>query len=106
MIKSKVSDFKLGWFVGNFEPSLLKSPDFEICVKYFSKGDTEERHYQRVATEITVLVKGEARIGDAYLSAGDIIQIEPFEVADFEALSEVALVAIKFPSIPSDKVVV
>ena len=100
----KLSDMRLGWFIGNFEPVVHKSEHFEASVKYFKMGDTEPRHFQRIATEITVIISGKARMNEYYLEAGDIITIEPNEAADFEALSEVSLIAIKFPSIPSDKV--
>jgi hypothetical protein len=43
-------------------------------------------------------------MGDHTLSAGDIILLEPFEIADFEALTDVSLVALKTPSLPADKV--
>jgi hypothetical protein len=106
MLKKTLNDFKLGWVVGNFEPSLIKTKDFEVCVKYFTKGEVEPAHYQRIATEITIMVSGEAILGDLHVVAGDVIQIDPLEVAAFEALSDVALVAIKYPSIPEDKVVI
>ena len=96
---------KLGWFVGNFEPVAHQTKQFEASVKFFKQGDTEPRHYQKIATEITVIVSGEARLNDLVVSGGDIITIFPNEAADFEALTDVALVAIKFPSIPSDKVI-
>ena len=100
----KLVDMRLGWFIGNFTPSVHKSEHFEVSVKYFKSGDTEPRHYQKTATEITVIISGEARIDGLYLKQGDIVTIEANESADFEALSDVSLVAIKFPSIPSDKV--
>ena len=95
-----------GWFIGNFMPSIHKTEDFEICVKKYDLGATEPKHYQKVATEITVIISGQARIGENYLKEGDAITIEPFEALDFEAITNVTLVAVKFPSIPDDKVVV
>ena len=100
----KLVDMRLGWFIGNFTPSVYKSEHFEASVKYFKPGDREPRHYQKIATEITGIISGEARIDGLHLGPGDIITIEPNESADFEAISDVSLVAIKFPSIPSDKV--
>ena len=101
---NRIEDFKLGWLIGNFEPSLHRTQDFEIGFKTFSAGEKEPDHYQKIATEITLIVSGEAIIGESRVSAGDVIEIPPLEVAGFEAITEVSLVAIKFPSIPSDKV--
>jgi hypothetical protein len=100
----KLAEMTGGWFAGNFEPSILKSEHFEACVKHYLKGSTEPSHYQLTAFEVTVIVSGTARMGDQTLTAGDIILLEPFEIADFEALTDVSLVALKTPSLPADKV--
>jgi quercetin dioxygenase-like cupin family protein len=101
---TKLADMRLGWFIGDFEPVVHRTSDFEASVKYFKIGESEPRHYQRVATEITVIITGTAKIENYMLGPGDIITIEPNEPADFIAITDVALIAIKFPSIPSDKV--
>lgn len=93
-----------GWFIGNFTPSVVKTSDFEVCVKNYAMGVREPAHYQLTATEVTVIIQGKARMGSQVLNAGDIVTLAPFEVADFEALTDVALVAVKFPSLPADKV--
>ena len=100
----KLADMRLGWFIGDFMPVVHQTEHFEASVKYFKTGDREPRHYQRIATEITVIVSGKARMNEIFLQAGDIVTIEPNETADFEALTDVSLIAIKFPSIPADKV--
>ena len=53
--------------------------------------------------EVTLIVSGQARMGNEMLNPDDIILIEPGEKYDFEALTDVVLVAIKTPSIPNDK---
>ena len=103
---SRIDDYKLGWFVGNFEPTILASSEFEIGVKFFHKGDTEPFQFQKSSVELTVIVSGFVRIGNLNLSQGDILKIEPGEIANFEALSDGALVCVKSPSNPADKVVV
>ena len=92
-----------GWFLGAFSPSLLHTNDFEVCVKRYRKGDVEPVHYQLTATEFTYVISGLCRIGNVELEADDIIEIPPLASADFEALSDVVLVAVKTPSQPDDK---
>ena len=104
MQKFHLSDFTAGWVVGNFSPSAASSEHFEFGVKHFLSGETEPRHYQRIARELSVVVSGECQIGDFYLSAGDVLLIDPGEVAGFEAFSDCAIAVIKWPSLPSDKV--
>jgi mannose-6-phosphate isomerase-like protein (cupin superfamily) len=100
----KLSDMKLGWFVGDFHPSVFQTEAFEVAFKEYAAGETEPFHYQSTALEITLITSGKARMGSEFVSKGDIITIRPLESVDFEALSDVTLLAIKMPSIPSDKV--
>ena len=101
---ARLSEFTNGWFLGNFNPSLFKSEDFEVCVKNFKKGDVEAAHFQKVATEVTVVLSGSVRMGDHILQVDDILTIYKGEVCDFEALSDCKVLGIKFPSLPEDKV--
>jgi len=101
---AKLSEFTNGWFLGNFNPSLFKNEDFEVCVKNCKKGDVEAAHFQRVATEVTVVLSGTVRMGDHILQVDDILTIYKDEVCDFEALSDCKVLGIKFPSLPEDKV--
>ena len=100
----RIENFTGGWFAGNFSPTLLKTEHFETCVKWFAMGDSEPSHFQVTATEITVVIEGRCLIGSVELVKGDIAVIHPGEVADFVALSDGALVALKSPSLPTDKV--
>ena len=92
--------------MGNFNPTLHFTSDFEVGVKFFNAGDIEPAHKQILATEITIVIDGVIRLGQNTYTRGDIIEIPPQEVADFESLSPSSLVCIKFPSLPNDKVVI
>jgi len=98
-----IEDFVGGWFIGNFEPTLLSNKYFEISVKRFKQGDVEPIHYQLEAIEFTVIISGSCRIGNLVLGPNEILQVDPFEAVDFEALTDVVLVAVKTPSLPRDK---
>ena len=104
MDKRSTGDLIGGWFVGNFDPALFKNPHLEVGVKFFKAGETGLSHKQILATEITVISEGHVRIGDIVLQAGEMLIIHPGEYADFEALTDGSLTCVKFPSIPSDKV--
>ena len=103
MKRAHLDDMVRGWFVGDFEPTLLATQDVEVGVKRFAQGDLEERHHHRIATEISAVVSGELRMNDERLSAGDIIVMEPGESTDFEALTDVTLVVVKVPGAKDDK---
>lgn len=100
---AKLEDMVKGWFVGNFDPTLLKTNDVEVAVKEYKKGDYEEKHYHKIATEITVIVSGRVKMNGVVYSKGDIIVTEPNEATDFEALEDTVNTVVKYPGANDDK---
>jgi len=103
---SKLSDMKGGWFVGNFEPSLIKTNDCEVAYKTYTKGTKEQAHYHKVATEITVITKGKVKMFDRVFEEGDIVIVEPGDITSFEALEDAGNVVVKYPGANKDKYLV
>jgi hypothetical protein len=95
-----------GWFCGDFEPTVYRTKDFEVCYKQHTAGEVWDKHYHAVSTEINYLIRGEMRINDQDLHAPMVFVIEPMEVADPTFFTDVELIVIKVPSLPSDKIVV
>ena len=92
-----------GWFIGNFAPSVCQTDHFEVAVKKYKSGDYESAHFHKVATEITVIAKGKVRMNKIEYSDGAIIVINPNEVTDFFAITDVITTVVKFPSVANDK---
>ena len=106
MKTARLEDMVKGWFIGNFTPSLLQTNDVEVAVKTYKKGDFEGRHYHKIATEFTVIVRGSCRMNDKIYKAGDIVVMEPNEATDFEALEDNTVnVVVKMPGANNDKYV-
>jgi quercetin dioxygenase-like cupin family protein len=105
MRSSKLSDMKNGWFIGDFDPTLIKTREVEVAIKHYKKGDSEDRHYHKIATEITVIVSGRVKMNNIEYQSGDIIIIEPYESTDFEALEDTVNTVVKFPGASDDKYV-
>jgi hypothetical protein len=101
----RLDDMQGGWFVGDFEPSALRTGAAEVALKSYRAGDVEGVHWQGTATEVTLIVSGTAMLGDRRVDAGDIVVLGPGldEAAGFQALTDVLLVAVKTPSLPDDK---
>jgi quercetin dioxygenase-like cupin family protein len=103
MKSARLEDMVKGWFVGKFEPTLLSTTDCEVAVKSYKKGDKEESHYHKIATEITVILQGRARMAGREWSDGDIVLLSPGEETDFEALTDLVTVVVKHPGASNDK---
>jgi quercetin dioxygenase-like cupin family protein len=92
-----------GWFIGDFEPCVVRSKEVEVGVKTYRKGDSEGRHVHKVASEVTLILNGQVRMNDRVLSSGDIVLLEAGVDTDFEALTDVITVVVKLPSVMGDK---
>lgn len=103
MKTAKLDQMVKGWFIGNFEPSILKSKHFEVAVKHYKSGDKEECHVHKVGTEITLIVQGRVKMNNIEYATGDIILLNPGEDSDFEALTDTINVVVKTPSVQDDK---
>ena len=104
MEKARLKDFPGGWIVGHFSPSVLRSDDVEVAIKFYKAGETEPEHFQETATEITVVLKGRCMLNGELLAAGDLLSVPPAISGSFEALTDVQIVAIKSPSLAGDKI--
>jgi quercetin dioxygenase-like cupin family protein len=103
MKKANLNKMKKGWFIGNFEPTLIPTTDVEVAVKEYRAGDYEARHFHKIATEITVIVSGKVRMNGIEFGKGDIIVIEPNESTDFEVLEDTTTTVVKYPGAENDK---
>jgi quercetin dioxygenase-like cupin family protein len=103
MKKFRIEDMKGGWFLGDFEPSVLKTKDFEVGYKYHPAGEKWDVHYHKEAEEITFLLRGRMKIQDQELVSGDIFVIPKWEVADPVFLEDCEVIVIKTPSVIGDK---
>jgi len=103
---ANLNEMVKGWFVGNFEPTLYRTNDVEVAVKFYNEGDFEESHYHKIATEITVIVSGAVKINGVRYRTGDIIVLDPFDITDFKAVSDSVTVVVKIPGANNDKFLV
>lgn len=101
--RHKLDEFTRGWFVGNFSPTLLPSDAVEVAVQRYNAGAHEPRHVHKIATELTLVVSGLARMNGEEVNAGEIIRVPPGTATDFEAVTDVTTVVVKMPCVKGDK---
>ena len=103
MHNAHLQDMVRGWFVGDFQPTALVTDKAEVGVKHYPAGAKEERHHHRMATEVTLILSGAARMNGVIYNEGAIIVVEPNESTDFEALEDTVTVVVKVPGAKNDK---
>jgi hypothetical protein len=102
MKKERLENFFKGWFVGNFEPSLLKA-DFEVGVAKHTAGEFHQDHFHKKSLEINVVLEGRMKINGEEFGPGDIFILYPYEVSQAEFLTDVTIVIVRDKSDSSDK---
>lgn len=100
---AKLDNMVKGWFVGNFAPTVYRTNAAEVAVKSYKAGDYEIAHYHKVATEITVIISGIVRMNGVEYTTGDIVVLEPNEVAEFLAITDAINAVVKIPGVNHDK---
>jgi quercetin dioxygenase-like cupin family protein len=103
MKSANLQDMVGGWFVGGFSPVAFKTTGCEVAVKKYIAGAREAAHYHAIATEVTLIISGRVRMCGQEWADGSIIIIEPNDVTDFEALTDVVSVVVKVPGVLNDK---
>lgn len=103
MKKHHLEDMFRGWFVGSFSPTALHTGACEVACKRYRAGDREDRHFHKVATEVTLVLEGRVAMNGIHWNAGDIIVVEPNEAVEFEALDDAVTVVVKVPGASDDK---
>ena len=103
MKKYKLQDMHRGWLIGDFEPSVLQTQNFEVGVLTHKKGEHWDEHYHKIATEINVLIEGSMTVNGIHIEVGDIFIIKPNESSAPVFLEDCKVLCVKTPSVIGDK---
>ena len=98
-----IKDMIGGWFIGDFEPSVLRTKEFEVGIKTHPKGEILDVHYHKIAVEYNVLIKGSMTVNGKPIQEGDIFILDRNEVVRPEFLEDCTIVSVKTPSVIGDK---
>lgn len=94
---------KGGWFIGNFEPTVFKTNDFEVSYKLHHKGEEWPKHHHKISEEINFLIRGKMLINNVLIENGKIFVIERNESVKPVFLEDCELIVVKVPSSKNDK---
>lgn len=91
-----------GWFIGDFDNAVYRTKEFEVNYQKNSRGPTPS-HTHKIIHEIQLVISGKMLVNGEIFLPGDICMLEPGDISQIEYLEDTETVAIKTPSIPSDK---
>ena len=95
----------LGWFVGKFNPALIKSEEFEFGYKRIAKNTKPDYHYHKLKTEYTILIEGEiyCESTSTLIKPISCIKMNPNEKNDQFFTKDSLILIINSPSVMNDK---
>lgn len=95
--------FYRGWFIGDFEPSIYKTKDFEVALITHYQDENCPEHTHKIATEYNLLVKGKITVNGKLVQENQIFVVLPNESTKVEFLTDCKILCIKTPSVIGDK---
>ncbi len=102
----KLEDYLRGWIIGNFNPSIYKTSQYEIGLLTHAKDEKWEFHYHKNMTEINILISGHFLLNNIPISAGTVFIINKNVIACPKFLETCKILCIKIPSMPGDKTII
>lgn len=103
---ASTNDMTRGWFIGNFEPSILKTDKFEIGVLHHKAGEKWPFHIHDESVEYNALISGSMNLNGTIYNSGDFFLFDKGHPAVPIFLTDCIVVCVKVPSAPSDKRVI
>lgn len=101
-----LNNFTRGWIVGDFNPSVFSLKDVEVAIKRYKAGDKEQKHYHKLADEMTIIISGTVTMNGVTLSTDDVVVIDKGEATDFVAITDAVTCVVKVPFARNDKYLV
>ncbi len=95
----KIGEMRNGWFIGDFESSLFKTPVVDVGVRYYKAGEEIAEYCHKLATEFLVIVEGEAEVAGKRYKRGDIVIVEPEVNIGFIAITDVSIAVVRIPGV-------
>lgn len=100
---TNIEKMKRGWMIGDFEPSILRTKDFEVGILTHKKGEFWAAHFHKESEEYNLLLDGKMKINGVLIEPGTIFILEKNEIAKPEFLEDCRVLVVKVPSLPGDK---
>ena len=100
------NDYVRGWLIGDFEPNIKKTKDYEIGILQHKKDEKWAFHYHYKTTEINILLSGEMLINNISVLKNTLFIFEKDMISCPLFLTDCIVLCIKIPSLPNDKIII
>ncbi|MBR3516852.1 MAG: hypothetical protein IKO10_11110 [Lachnospiraceae bacterium] len=98
----RIDDMHLGFFVGDFEPTVFRTNAVEMAIKQIAKGTLDGGYYREIDTEIINVLSGEVECNGEHFQKGDILLFTQGEMISIFALEDSNVLISKLPGTKGD----
>lgn len=102
MKQINLKEMKKGYFIGDFEPNVLRSKNVEISIKGASKYTLDAAYYRKNDVRVIYISRGKIDLDGRIYGKGDALLFEPGEIINIFALTNVDMIVINFPGTKGD----
>lgn len=102
MICKKLTDMKKQYFIGDFEPNVVRSEHVEVSLKTASIFTLDAAYYREQDTTVIYIVCGCILVNNTKYGDDDILTFLPGEIINLFALEESKLIVMHFPGTKKD----
>jgi dTDP-glucose pyrophosphorylase/mannose-6-phosphate isomerase-like protein (cupin superfamily) len=101
-----INEYVRGWLIGDFEPCIKKTTNYEIGVLRHKQGEKWDFHYHKDVREINILLSGEMVINNVSVKKDTIFIFEKGMISCPLFFTDCVVLCIKVPSVPGDKLII
>jgi hypothetical protein len=98
-----IAEFKNGWIIGDFEPSILRTSNFEVAVHKYDAGFKGIPHYHKISNEYNIIISGKVDVNGLELGPGKVFVYAPCEISNCQFIEDTTLVIVRDASNTQDK---
>jgi len=101
-----INNYTRGWIIGDFEPCIKRTCDYEIGILSHKKDEKWGFHYHDETREINILLSGIMVINNISIKKDTIFIFEKGMISCPIFLTDCIVLCIKVPSRPNDKIII
>lgn len=96
-------NYTRGWLIGNFNPCIKKTKDFELGLLSHKKDEKWSYHYHKKSKEINILIDGKMLINNKIINKQEVFVFDKNIISCPIFIEDCKVLCIKIPSCPGDK---
>jgi NDP-sugar pyrophosphorylase family protein len=100
------NNYTRGWLIGDFEPCVKRSKEFELGLLSHKKDEKWTYHYHKKSKEINILINGKMMINNILINKHQVFVFDKNIIACPIFIEDCRVLCIKIPSSPGDKYII